>query len=76
MSPRPQLKARMFALGKSQRAVAHEGGLSEDRLSKIVLGWTDPRDDERAALCRILGCGPEVFEPQQRVGHPAAEFRG
>jgi len=56
------LKTAILAAGKSQRKVASESGMSENRLSEIVCGWTDPRDPEREALMRVLGCPPIVFE--------------
>jgi transcriptional regulator with XRE-family HTH domain len=52
---RLRLKVAILAAGKSQRQVALETNLiSENKLSDIVRGWTEPRDDEKAALARVL----------------------
>jgi transcriptional regulator with XRE-family HTH domain len=48
------LKIAILAVGKTQRQVAAEGHLSENRLSEIVCGWKPPNVDEMAALARVL----------------------
>jgi hypothetical protein len=58
---RVALKAAIFASGSSQRQVAAATGIPENRLSEIVRGWTDPRDEERQKLIDELKCSPEVF---------------
>ena len=52
---RLRLKFAILAAGKTQRETAAETNiLSENKLSEIVRGWTDPRDDEKEALARVL----------------------
>ena len=49
------LKLAILAAGKTQRQTAAETKLlSENRLSEIVRGWAEPRDDEKEALARVL----------------------
>jgi hypothetical protein len=51
-----RLKLAIVAAGKSQRQVAAETQrVTENRLSEIVNGWIEPRDDEKAAIARVLG---------------------
>jgi hypothetical protein len=51
-----RLKLAIVGTGKSQRQVAAETQrVTENRLSEIVNGWTEPRDEEKAALARVLG---------------------
>ena len=53
---RMQLKLAIVAAGKSQRQVAAETPrVTENRLSEIVNGWIEPRDEEKAAIARVLG---------------------
>jgi hypothetical protein len=50
------LKVAIVRTGKSQRRVAAETErLTENRLSEIVRGWSEPRADEKEALARVLG---------------------
>ena len=53
---RLRLKFAILAAGKSQRQVALETKnlVSENKLSEIIRGWTEPRDDEKEALARVL----------------------
>jgi transcriptional regulator with XRE-family HTH domain len=48
------LKFAIVVAGKTQRQVAAETRLSENRLSEIVCGWANPRQDEKEALARAL----------------------
>lgn len=56
------LKMAIFATGKSQRQIASESGIPENRLSELVRGWADPRDEECSALIRVLACSADVFD--------------
>ena len=56
------LKLKIIATGKPQRQIAADTKIPENRLSEIVRGWIDPRDEEREALIRVLGCSPDVFD--------------
>ncbi len=49
------LKLSILKSGKSQRRVAAEAEVSENRLSEIVCGWTAARECEREALVRVRG---------------------
>ena len=49
------LKLAILAAGKTQRQTAADTQLiSENRLSELVRGWAEPRDDEKDALARVL----------------------
>jgi transcriptional regulator with XRE-family HTH domain len=61
------LKSFIFASGKSQRQIAVESHITENRLSEFVRGWTDPNQDERLALMRVLGCPPAVFDKDTTI---------
>jgi transcriptional regulator with XRE-family HTH domain len=57
------LKTAILAAGKSQRQVAAACGIPENRMSDIVRGWTDPRDEERERISTALGRPvDELFE--------------
>src|SRR5687767_9120707 len=51
---RLDLKIAILRSGKSQRRVAADAGLTENRLSEIVRGWIHPSDDERARIAAVL----------------------
>ena len=53
-----KLKAAIAEAGRTQRALARELEMSEDRLSEIVAGAVAPRDDERRQLAQALGKRP------------------
>ena len=55
MAMRLALKVAILAQGISQRQVAAQCGIHENRFSKFVCGWTDPREDERQAIAAALG---------------------
>jgi hypothetical protein len=48
------LKIAFVEAGTSQRRVARDAHIAESRLSAIVQGWIEPRDDERAAIAQAL----------------------
>jgi transcriptional regulator with XRE-family HTH domain len=48
------LKLAIIQAGKTQRQVASESDIPENRLSELVRGWAEPRDSERAALAHVL----------------------
>jgi transcriptional regulator with XRE-family HTH domain len=41
--------------GLTQREFAHRHGFSEPRLSSLIRGWADAREDERERLEQALG---------------------
>ena len=62
------LKLAIFASGKTQRQVAAETRLlSENRLSEIVRGWTDPREEEKQALARVLNRSVDALFDKNRA---------
>ena len=50
-----RLKAVLIERYGSQCAAAPVLGISEWRLSRIIRGWNEPSQIERAALARVLG---------------------
>lgn len=48
------LKARLFAEGLSQRALALTAGMSETKISSIVNGWSEASHEERQAIAKAL----------------------
>ena len=52
---RLRLKTAILASGKTQRRVAADIGMPENRLSEIVRGWVTPSSDERERLVSALG---------------------
>ena len=48
------LKTRILASGKSQIFLAREIGISEPQLSKIVMGWVNPRKELQKKIAKIL----------------------
>ena len=67
------LKVAMLAQGHSQRLVAKQCGIHENRLSAIVRGWVDPREDERLAIAKTLGkSAADLFESEaEHAAEPA-----
>lgn len=52
---RLQLKLAIVASGKSQRRVASDSGITENRLSEIVCGWVAPTPAERSRIASAVG---------------------
>ena len=52
---RLELKIAIVKSEKSQRWLSRESEVAENRLSSIVRGWVEPRDDERQAIADALG---------------------
>ena len=64
MAIRKALKVAILDAGKSQRQIAAECGIHENRISSIVRGWIEPRDTEREAIAAALGKSiDELFDP-------------
>ena len=51
---RVNLKLAFLRSGKTQRQIASDTGIPENRVSELVRGWAVPRDDEREALAKAL----------------------
>lgn len=51
---RVNLKLAFLRSGKTQRQIASDTGIPENRLSELVRGWAVPREDEREVLARAL----------------------
>jgi transcriptional regulator with XRE-family HTH domain len=52
---RLHLKTAIWATGKSQRRIAADTCISENRLSEIVCGWVGPSEDEKQRIADALG---------------------
>lgn len=52
---RLHLKTAIWATGKTQRRVAADIGMPENRLSEIVCGWATPTPAEQRKLAELLG---------------------
>ena len=55
------LKVAILQSGQSQREIGAQTRIPEARLSSIIRGWTEPRDDERVALQRCLDIPETAF---------------
>ncbi len=53
-----------------QYIAAQKAGISESRLSRIILGRREPTADERHAIAKALGIPPPEIFPQEEK--PAA----
>jgi hypothetical protein len=68
---RLNLKVAIVTSGKTQRQLAADGNIPENRFSSIVNGWTTPRDDECQRIAELLGRSVEdLFDSS--TGSPAA----
>jgi transcriptional regulator with XRE-family HTH domain len=49
------LKLAIVAAGITQRQLAAKTTvITENRLSEIICGWIEPREEEKAAIARVL----------------------
>jgi hypothetical protein len=67
-----KLKLALVASGKCQRRIAAETQrVTENRLSEIVNGWIEPRDDEKGAIARVLDQPIDLLfdEPELQQQH-------
>lgn len=77
-----QGKLAILTAGKTQRQTAAETNLlSENRLSEIVRGWAEPRDDEKEALARVLNqqvavLFEEMYQPAREDSREDRPSRG
>ena len=55
------LKIAILQSGQSQRDIAARTRIPEARLSSIIRGWIEPRDDEQLALQRCLNLPSDAF---------------
>jgi plasmid maintenance system antidote protein VapI len=60
------LKTTILARFGTQREFARASSIPENRLSALVRGWTQPTDDERARVARMLGAPAERLFPEGR----------
>ena len=58
---RTQLKTAMLESGKAQYMIAREAGMSETRLSRIVMDRLEPTGPERRRLARVLKVAEEAL---------------
>ena len=66
---RLNLKMAIHRRGTTQRRVARQIPMSENRLSDIVQGWADGTEQERAAIAVALGEAPDYLFAE--TGHAA-----
>jgi len=76
----PNLKLEIFKLGMHQNHLAREVGIGETILSKIIHGYREPTEAERAKLATYLNADPAwLFQKYeggrlaQSAGPPAVE---
>lgn len=73
-----KLKIACLRAAKSQRRVAAESGIVENRFSEIVNAWITPSPAERAAILRALNATEDdgLFEVEpDDIPHATAEAR-
>ena len=56
---RIQLKVAIYRAGTTQRRLAHQTDISENRLSQIVQGWVEPTPREQTAIAAAVRAPPE-----------------
>jgi transcriptional regulator with XRE-family HTH domain len=67
----PNLKLRIFTLGIRQNQMAKELKICESQLSKIINGYREPSEAERALLSRYLDVAEAwLFEQHENVLRP------
>ena len=61
---RLNLKMAIHRADTTQRRLAWDTNIPENRLSQIVQGWVQPRPDEAEAIAQALGTPVEaLFDP-------------
>lgn len=48
------LKFSLLEAGISQRQLAHNTGIAEDKISKIVRGYCEPKDAEKEKIFKFI----------------------
>jgi transcriptional regulator with XRE-family HTH domain len=67
----PNLKLRIFTLGIRQNQMARELKICESQLSKIINGYREPTEAERALLSQYLAVQEAwLFEQHENVLTP------
>jgi len=67
----PNLKLRIFTLGIRQNQMARELKICESQLSKIINGYREPSEAERALLSQYLAVEERwLFEQHENVLTP------
>jgi transcriptional regulator with XRE-family HTH domain len=72
------LKVAILQRGLTQDAIAYQTGIHYTALSRIVNGWREPTDAQRAQLAKVLGVSEKrlftrarqtaVLSPRHRTG--------
>jgi transcriptional regulator with XRE-family HTH domain len=71
LTVRWNLKFAIVTSGKTQRQLAADGHIPENRLSSIVNGWATPRNEECQRIAELLGRPvDDLFDSS--TGSPAA----
>jgi transcriptional regulator with XRE-family HTH domain len=66
---RIKLKLAIVASGKSQRRIATDSQITENRISEIVCGWVEPTAVEQARIAAALNTTTdELFNGSERHG--------
>ena len=64
-----KLKMAILNSGRHQYEVAHDAGIPETRLSRIILGRVDPSAEERRCIARALRATErDLFDGQPGKG--------
>jgi transcriptional regulator with XRE-family HTH domain len=58
---RLNLKLAIYQAGTTQRRLARDTQIAENRLSQIVQAWVYPRPDEAEAIAKALRASPETL---------------
>ena len=56
-----RLKIAIVAARTTQRRVAADSGITENRFSEIVCGWISPSDEEKRRIAAALGSQQEAL---------------
>ena len=71
----PNLKLRIFTLGIRQNQLARELKICESQLSKIINGYREPSETEKALLSQYLAVEEAwLFEQHDNVLTPQSAF--
>ncbi len=54
-----KLKIKLMERNRSQISLCFELGLTEASFSRIIRGWTTPREETKARIANVLGCKVE-----------------
>lgn len=64
LNPNIVLKSLLFGRGVTQRSLALDVGIHENRISNIIKGYVNPKEDEKKKIARVLDCQVDDIFPQ------------